>query len=158
MQRDSTHQTTLIIIATLVAITYESLTTIYYLLPPLMGLTIVTLFYYQKGLFFYLLLFFLLFVEANHMLISFSSWALAWFLIQIVLPILEELVACKICLQSFTIFITYIGYYIIIQLFAFLWGGDLFEINYLLLFYFVLVESLLSFILHHNAKHPNELY
>jgi hypothetical protein len=148
MQRDSTNQTAFIIIIAILAVIYESLSTIYSFLPPLFGLTILALFYRPKESTFYLLLFYLLLFESDHMLITLSTLLFAWIIIKIIMPFIEEIIACKICLHTISIALSYFGFFMLSSLFSFIWGINTgMHYDYLALLYFVVVETLFSVIL-----------
>ena len=130
----------------LLLIVYESLSTLYAYLPPLFGLVLAYLYVKNDEKTYFFVFAYLLFFEANHSHIIFSTWIFAWIFIKFIMPLAEENIVCKRCLHVLAIFVAYIGFYLFSLIFNFLLGieGDNFE--YLIFLYYVVVESLLVFV------------
>ena len=124
-------------------IVYESLSTIYALLPPLFGLVMAYLYTRQDERTYFLVFAYLLFYEANHSHVIFSTWLFAWLFLKFIMPLVEENIVCKRCLHVLAIVISYLGYYLLTELFNFLLGIPDEGMSHLMLFYYILVESLL---------------
>ena len=130
----------------LLLIVYESLSTLYVYLPPLFGLLLAYLYAKQDEKIYVFVFAYLLFYEANHSHIIFSTWLFAWLFLKFIMPLAEENIVCKRCLHVLGIVVAYFGFYLFTSVFNFLLGiqGD--EYEYLLLIYYIVVESLLVFI------------
>ena len=127
-------------------IIYESLCTLYAYLPPMFGLVLAYLYVKDDEKTYFFVFAYLLFFEANHSHIIFSTWLYAWIFMKFIMPLAEENIVCKRCLHVLAIFVAYIGFYFFTQIFNFLLGiqGESFE--YLIFLYYIVVESLLVFV------------
>jgi hypothetical protein len=130
----------------LALVVYEAFSTLYAYLPPLFGLMLAYLYSRNDEKSYFVVFAFLLFFEANHSLIIFSTWIYAWIFLKFIMPVAEENIVCRRCLHVLAIVVAYVGFYLFIQLFNFLLGvpGEGYE--YLMFVYFMIVESLLVFV------------
>lgn len=127
-------------------VVYESLSTLHAYLPPLFGLVLAYLYAKQDEKSFMFVFAYLLFYEADHSHIIFSTWLFAWLFLKFIMPLAEENIVCKRCLHVLGIVVAYFGFYLFTLVFNFLLGIQDESFEYLLLIYYIVVESLLVFI------------
>lgn len=130
-----------------IIVIYESLVTVYPYFPPLFGLMMAYLWAKDDEKTFFLIFLALLFFEANHSLLIFSTWLFAWMFIKFIMPLAEENIVCRKCLHVFAASASYIGFYFFITIFNFLLGVNNEGFEYAIVFYYILMESILVLVL-----------
>ncbi len=128
---------------------YESLSDIYYVLPPLFGVAFVLADEaYRKNnkLLLFSLLFFLLLFEASKGYLFFSSVIFFYLSFEFILPMIRQFLVCDKCLIPIFIFYAYFGYYVFMELL-----GGLFRVSVpdfsTIIFYYAFIEALFLAIL-----------
>ncbi len=149
MQRVSTDSRTLIryLLLLIPLVIYEALSTIYLLLPPLLGVMIALLVAHRAQRYLPLVLIYLLFFEADHGLFVFSTWIFVLLFFRFVLPVLEENLACRPCILVLSVALGYIGYYLFMSLIWLVFGLDGLDWNWWLLLYFIAIEMVIVVLL-----------
>jgi len=143
LQRDSNDNKTALFGWLVFLIVYESLSAIYIYLPPLFGLMMSFLYVKKDEKAYFLVLIFLLFFESNHSFFVFSGWLFLWIFIKFIMPLVEGILDCKICLQIAAVVLSYLGFYSFIIIFNFLIGIQSEVYNYGYILYYIIIESLL---------------
>jgi len=93
---------------------YESLSTIYLFMPPLLG---VLLFYFLQAIkkedlsLLFLIMLMLLIFEANYGYLFFSTMVYFAFVYKFVTPRLEQYMQCRLCILAFNTLLAYVGFY-----------------------------------------------
>lgn len=146
MQRNSTDSKSLNrdLLWLIPLIIYESLGTIYYLLPPLFGLFVALLIKTKTERYLPLVMIYFLFIEADHSLFMFSSWIYLFFFFKVVLPLMQDYIICKKCILVLGVTLGYFGYFVFINSVYLLLGASMMEWNFYLLAFYVVVESILA--------------
>ena len=126
---------------------YESLSTVYYLLPPLLGLMTALLVVHRGERYLPVILIYLLFFEADHGLFVFSTWIFMFLFFRFLLPVIEENLICRPCILVLSVALGYVGYYLFMSLIWFVFGLEPLAWNFWLLFYFILIEAVLAVLL-----------
>lgn len=124
-------------------VVYESLGTIYYLLPPLFGFFIALLIQNRQSRYVPLVMIYFLFMEADHSLFLFSSWIFLLIFFKLILPFMEEYIVCKRCILVLGVVFGYLGYFFFINSIYFLVGVNTLDWTIWLLIFYIVVESVL---------------
>ncbi|MGE4295086.1 MAG: hypothetical protein AB7E49_05235 [Campylobacterales bacterium] len=128
-------------------IIYGSLSTIYFLLPPLFGLFTALLVINKAERYLPLVLAYFLFFEADHGFFLLSSWVFLFLFFRFVVPVMEDNLICRPCIIVLSVALGYAGLFLFLSLIHFLLGLDPLSWSWLLLFYFVAVEAMLAVVL-----------
>ena len=129
----------------LLYLVYESLSTIYLLLPPLFG---VLFFYFIRSLnkqdisLLLLVVILLLVYEADKGYLFFSSLVYFSFVYKFILPKLEQVIECKRCMHLIYIIFAYIGFWLFSLLLQQIFWLELATIDWYVVWY-ILFEFLL---------------
>ncbi len=129
----------------LLYLVYESLSTIYLLLPPLFG---VLFFYFIRSLnkqdisLLLLVVVLLLVYEADKGYLFFSSLVYFSFVYKFILPKLEQVIECKRCMHLIYIIFAYIGFWLFSLLLQQIFWLELATIDWYVVWY-ILFEFLL---------------
>ncbi len=148
MQRSLTYQDGInLFFVLLLYIVYESMTTIYLILPPLFTLLF---FYFREAIEreSYILLGYvtvmLLFFEADNGYMLFSSIAYFTLLHRYIIPSLETIITCEICLKVLMVLFVYIGFYFFSLLNSYLFFTAAPEIDSFVIYYMVIEFIIIS--------------
>jgi hypothetical protein len=149
MQRVGTDSRTLIryLLLLIPLVIYESLSTVYYLLPPLFGVMTALLVAHRAERYLPLVLIYLLFFEADHGLFVFSSWIFLLLFFRFVLPVLEENLICRPCILALSVILSYLGYALFMSLIWVVFNLEGLDFNLWLLFYFIAIETMIAVLL-----------
>ncbi|MEA1919903.1 MAG: hypothetical protein U9N52_08700 [Campylobacterota bacterium] len=146
MQRSLTHQIHInpIIILPLFLF-YESLSSIYLLMPPLLGLIFYLFMQTReteniKALFVIAIM--LIIYEAEKGYLFLSTLFYFTLLYQFVVPYLKQNIVCKACLRVIFISLVYLGYYLFLLLFSQIFLFEMPSID-LYVFYYIVIEFLI---------------
>ena len=148
MQRSLTYQEGVNLFFVLLAyIVYESMTTLYLLLPPLFAILYI---YFERSIKDenYLLLTFvvimLLFFEADHGYMLFSSIIYFTLIQRYILPLLRTAITCELCIKGVIIFLVYLGYYLFSLLISYFFWTTTPDIDSYTIYYMVLEFIIIS--------------
>ena len=124
---------------------YESLGTIYYMLPPLIGFFVALLVINKKERYLPLALIYLLFVEADHGLFICSTWIFLIIFDRFIVPIMEDYIISKSFSIIFCVVSGYALFYMFIYLVYFLFGIPPIPFSWLLAYY-AAVEAIFALV------------
>lgn len=124
-------------------VVYESLATIYYLLPPLFGFLIALLVVNNASRFLPLVLIYFLFFEADHSFFVFSSWVYLFLFFRVLLPVMQDYIICKRCILVLSVVLGYVGYFLFVSGIYMLVGATPLDWSVYLLLFYIVVESIL---------------
>jgi hypothetical protein len=150
MQRSITYQNALAGSAFLLLfIVYESVTSIYLLLPPLLG---VLFFQFMRSMerqrlgYLFLIIVMLLIYETDKGYLPFSTLVYFTFLYHFVIPKLEQIIQCRWCLKLFYVVLAYLGFWIFTLLLHQMFWLPLPSIDWHIIYYIVIEFVLVSFL------------
>lgn len=123
---------------------YGSLSTIYFLLPPLFGLFTAMLVINKAERYLPLVLAYFLFFEADHGFFLLSSWIFLFLFFRFVVPVMEDNLICRPCIVVLSVALAYGGLFLFLSLIGFLLGLEPLSWSWLLLIFFVVIESVLA--------------
>ncbi len=148
MQRSLTYQEGVnLFLLLLVYIVYESMTTLYLLLPPLL---VVLYIYFEQAINDenYTLLTFvsimLLFFEADHGYMLFSAIIYFTLLQRYLMPIIKNAVTCELCIKAFMALFIYLGYYLFTLLISYFFWTTPPAIDSYVLYYMIIEFIIIS--------------
>jgi hypothetical protein len=150
MQRSIINKDYLKIFYLILLVIYDSIATVYILLPPLLG--IIAIYFYQSLkdstiYFTYALIIFLLILEANREFIFFSTSIFYIISYYYIIPHLKNITTCKKCLETIYIIIAYIGYIIFSIVLSYLLDTDFISIDIFLVIEYILIEIFIILVL-----------
>lgn len=128
-------------------IIYESISSIYFFLPPLLGVLFVLLIQAldNDDTFSVLLVTFCLVIfEADNSYVLFSSVIYLWLSHKFILPKLIQSVNCQACVKFLYILIAYIGFYLFNLLFANIFFMPIPSFTYYIIYYIVIEFFIVS--------------
>lgn len=145
MQRDSSDIRSILkdLLWIIPLVIYESIGTIYYLLPPLFGFFVALLIYNKQERYLLLVLLYCLFIEADRSVFIFSSWIFLFLFFRLLLPLIEDYIISKRAVLIFGVAFGYLGFYLFVNSIHFLVGAPILEWNMLLLLFYILIESIM---------------
>ena len=146
MQRSIINQETIkLLILLMLFLVYESMTSIYYYLPPFFGAAFVLFIDIADRNNKYLLapiIAFLIFFEADKGYLFLSSVVFFYVSYRFVVPGIKNIIGCQKCLVPIFISYTYFGYHLFIQIVSVMFELPVNDFS-LIMLYYVFVESLL---------------
>ena len=150
MQRSLTYQEGInLFFVLLLYIVYESMTTLYLILPPLFTLLF---FYYRKAsedenyVLLSFIVIMLLFFEADNGYMLFSSIIYFTLLSRYIMPMLEIVITCEMCLKVLMVILVYVGFYFFSLINSFLFFTEVPDMDSYL-FYYMVIEFIIVSIL-----------
>ncbi len=124
-----------------IAIVYESLTSIYIFLTPLLGLSFYYLYInfdnYEKNFEKILIILYLLYFEVDKGFFLGSSIVYFLFLYRLILTPLENVIECSKCLIVIFMVLSYFGYYLLNLILAFIFDLEILSFGLLYIVYIV---------------------
>jgi len=148
MQRSLTYQDGInLFFVLLLYIVYESMTTLYLILPPLFT---ILFFYFRKASEDenYILLSFvtimLLFFEADNGYMLFSSIIYFTMLTRYVMPSLAIVITCEVCLKMLMVFLVYLGFYFFSLINSYLFFTAIPNMDIYIIYYMVIEFIIVS--------------
>ncbi len=146
MQRNRAYQNTLIPIWSLpLFLVYESLSSLYLLLPPLLGLLFVLMmeaYEREDTRSLFVIIAMLVIFEAEKGYLFLSTFLYFVLLYRLLIPLLKQYIVCESCLRMFYVILAYVGYTLLMMLLSQIF---LFEIpvfgSYMI--YYIIIEFLL---------------
>lgn len=147
MQRNLTHNQPLSVLLYVVAFgVYSSLSTIYPLLPPLLGVLLLlfsrAISRSGNSLFILATSFCLLIFEANFGYLLFSTLIYFYLVLKFVLPKIEQNFSCEMCISLSYVLLAYLGYYLFLVLFGNIFLLEIPSISYYIIYY-IIIEFLI---------------
>jgi hypothetical protein len=150
MQRSITYQNALAGFAYLLLfLVYEGLTSIYLLLPPLLG---VLFFHFMRSMerqslgYLALVIVMLLIFETDKGYLLFSTLVYFAFLYRFVIPKLEQAIHCRWCLKLFYVVLAYLGFWLFTLLLHQIFWLPLPSIDWHIIYYIAVEFFLVSFL------------
>ncbi|RLA75818.1 MAG: hypothetical protein DRG78_20240 [Epsilonproteobacteria bacterium] len=148
MQRSITNQKSLsYFIYIILFIIYESLSSIYLFLPPLLSILFILFLKnlkYDNSFFILMIAFCLLIFEAEKGYLIFSSIIYFLFLYKFIIPRLNQNISCAICLKFSYVLLVYIGFYMFSLLLSNIFLLPVPSINYYIVYYIVIEFFIVS--------------
>ncbi|MDR0665378.1 MAG: hypothetical protein LBF86_07670 [Helicobacteraceae bacterium] len=127
----------------LALVVYESLGTIYYLLPPLFGFWFAFVAHKKDQRYMWLAMCYILFYEADHGLIVASGCLFLYFFLKFVVPTIEDIIVSRFAIAAVSIASAYLVYYALVSLIYFLFGMEPLSFSWLLVYY-IFVELIIA--------------
>ncbi len=151
MQRSITHKKSVkkLFFYIFLFIIYQSLSSIYLFLPPLLGLLFVFLIKSLDNddtIFAFVIIFYLVIFEANKSYILFSSVIFLLLSYKFLLPKIIQNVNCHTCVKFLYILVAYIGFYFFNLLFANIFFLAIPNFTYYIIYY-IIIEFLIVSVL-----------
>lgn len=142
MQRNLSYQNSFIaLLYVVIFILYDSLSSIYPILPPMFALLFVffSRAIEQKNTFYIVLISFCLVVfEANYGYVLFSSIIYFYIMYKFLLPKISQSFSCLFCIKISTVLLVYIGYFLFLSLIAYVFLLQIPNISYYIIYYIVI--------------------
>ena len=127
---------------------YDSISSIYYLLPPMFGILAILVFNAldeDDRYFLFMLLVVLLFFESNRNLLLFSTTLFLIISYYYFVPIIKDITICQKCLYPLYISLAYIGYFLFTLVLSFILNSNYISIDYVVIYY-ILIEIFLALV------------
>ena len=148
MQRSISHQKPIVpFVYIILFILYDSLGSIYPLLPPMLAVLFVlfTQSLERKDLLYtFLISLCLLVLEANYGFLPFSTIFYFYVVYKFILPKIRQSFNCPLCIRISYVLLAYIGYFLFMMLLAKIFLLPEIEINYYIVYYIVIEFFLVS--------------
>ncbi|GHS86931.1 hypothetical protein FACS189487_02090 [Campylobacterota bacterium] len=137
MQRDSFNFNDIVRCVAFLAlfIVYESLSTIYYFLPPLFGFCFALAAVKKEPRFMWAVIVYILFYESEHSLITGSGALFLYIFIKYIMPVLEDFIMSRYVIMIIAVLFAYFGYYIFINALYFVFGANTISFSWFLIYY-----------------------
>ena len=148
MQRSITHQKPLTTLSYIIFfILYESLSSIYLVLPPLLAVLFVLFLKSierEDSIFMMIITFCLIIFEADKGYLLFSSIIYFTLMYKFLIPKIVKNFSCNVCIKVSYILVAYVGYYLFLVLISKIFLLPIPSVNYYIIYYIVIEFFLVS--------------